>query len=36
LAELMREHLRSGGLIIAATHGAIGLERTRELKLGSA
>lgn len=36
LAELMRDHLHAGGMIIAATHGAIGLERARELKLGSA
>ena len=36
LAELMREHLDKGGMIIAAAHGAIGLERARELKLGSA
>jgi len=34
LAELMRTHLAGGGLIVAATHGAIGLERARELKLG--
>jgi heme exporter protein A len=34
LAELMREHLAGGGLIVAATHGAIGLERARELKMG--
>jgi heme exporter protein A len=36
LAQLMRAHLRTGGMIIAAAHGAIGLERARELKLGSA
>jgi heme exporter protein A len=35
LAELMRRHLHSGGLIVAATHGAIGLERTRELRMGA-
>jgi heme exporter protein A len=34
LAELMRAHLAAGGLIVAATHGAIGLERARELRLG--
>jgi heme exporter protein A len=34
LAELMRAHLASGGMIVAATHGPIGLERARELKLG--
>jgi heme exporter protein A len=36
LAELMRGHLAGGGMIIAAAHGPIGLERVRELKLGSA
>lgn len=36
LAELMRGHLAGGGMIVAATHGAIGLERARELKLGPA
>ena len=36
LAELMREHLGKGGMIIAAVHGAVGIERARELKLGSA
>jgi heme exporter protein A len=35
LSELMREHLASGGMIVAATHGAIGLDRARELKLGA-
>jgi heme exporter protein A len=34
LAELMRRQLTSGGMIVAAAHGAIGLERARELKLG--
>jgi heme exporter protein A len=34
LAELMRGHLAGGGLIVAATHGTIGLERARELKMG--
>ncbi len=34
LAELMRGHLAGGGMIIAAAHGPIGLERARELKLG--
>jgi heme exporter protein A len=34
LADLMRRHLTSGGMIIAVTHGAIGLERARELKMG--
>jgi heme exporter protein A len=36
LAELMRTHLAGGGLIVAAAHGPIGLERARELKLGPA
>ncbi|MDB5580595.1 MAG: transporter involved in cytochrome c biosis, ATPase component CcmA [Bradyrhizobium sp.] len=34
LAELMRAHLTGGGMIVAAAHGPIGLERARELKLG--
>ena len=34
LAELMREHLASGGLIVAATHAPLGLERARTLRLG--
>jgi heme exporter protein A len=34
LAELMRAHLGSGGLIVAATHGPIGLDTTLELRLG--
>jgi heme exporter protein A len=36
LAELMRVHLTTGGMIVAAAHGPIGLERARELKLGQA
>ena len=36
LADLMQRHLASGGMIIAAAHGAIGLTRARELKLGEA
>lgn len=36
LAELMRDHLAGGGMIVAAAHGPIGLERARELKLGDA
>jgi heme exporter protein A len=35
LAYLMREHLTGGGVIVAATHGPIGLERPRELHLGA-
>ena len=34
LAGLMRNHLAGGGMIMAATHGSIGLERARELKVG--
>ena len=34
LAELMRGHLAGGGIIIAATHGPIGLDAPRELRLG--
>jgi heme exporter protein A len=34
LADLMRAHLAAGGLIIAATHGPIGLQKTQELRLG--
>jgi heme exporter protein A len=35
LADLMRAHLSGGGLIVAATHGPLGLERTKELKMGA-
>ncbi len=35
LSELMRTHLDGGGLILAAAHGAIGLEGASELRLGS-
>ena len=34
LAVLMRQHLAGGGLIVAAAHGPIGLERAKELPLG--
>jgi heme exporter protein A len=34
LSEIMRDHLAGGGIIVAAAHGAIGLDRARELKLG--
>ena len=34
LAELMRGHLAGGGMIVAAAHGPIGLERAKELALG--
>jgi heme exporter protein A len=36
LTELMRAHLATGGLIIAATHGPIGLGQTPELRLDQA
>jgi heme exporter protein A len=36
LSDIMRDHLAGGGIIVAAAHGAIGLERARELKLGAA
>ncbi|MGA3308726.1 MAG: heme ABC exporter ATP-binding protein CcmA [Xanthobacteraceae bacterium] len=34
LSELMRAHLASGGLILAATHGTLGLNGAQELRLG--
>jgi heme exporter protein A len=33
LAELMRSHLAGGGLIVAATHGPLGLDGVKELRL---
>ena len=33
LADLMRQHLATGGLIVAATHGPLGIE-AKELRLG--
>jgi heme exporter protein A len=36
LAEIMQAHLAGGGIILAATHGALGLENARELRLGDA
>lgn len=36
LSDIMRDHLARGGIIVAAAHGAIGLDRARELKLGAA
>jgi heme exporter protein A len=35
LTNLMREHLAGGGIIAAATHGSIGLDGARELRLGA-
>ena len=34
LAELMRAHLSGGGLIVAATHGPLGLDGAKELRIG--
>jgi heme exporter protein A len=34
LTDMMRGHLASGGLIVAATHGPLGLDKTLELRLG--
>ena len=36
LSEHMRSHLKEGGIIIAATHGALGLEPTAVIALGEA
>jgi heme exporter protein A len=36
LATVMRKHLRSGGLIVAASHGPIGISGARQLRLGRA
>jgi heme exporter protein A len=36
LAGLMRKHLRSGGLIVAASHGPIGIPSAKQLRLGRA
>jgi heme exporter protein A len=36
LTGLMRQHLSGGGIIVAATHGPIGLDGTKELRLGEA
>jgi heme exporter protein A len=35
-ARIMRTHLDGGGMIVAATHGPLGLEDARELRLGPA
>src|SRR5262249_50594190 len=34
LAQIMRDHLAGGGMIVAATHGPLGLESAKELRLG--
>jgi heme exporter protein A len=36
LVELMRAHLSGGGLIMAAVHGPIGLDKAGELRIGGA
>lgn len=36
LAALMKAHLAGGGLLVAATHGPLGLDDARELRLGGA
>lgn len=36
LAEFMREHLAGGGIIVAATHGPVGLDHPRELRMRTA
>ena len=36
LAGFMRTHLAEGGLILAASHGSIGLDGAQELRLGQA
>jgi heme exporter protein A len=36
LADLMRAHLAAGGLIVAASHGPIGIAPSAELRLGVA
>jgi heme exporter protein B len=33
LAQIMRDHLASGGIIVAATHGPLGIDGARELRL---
>lgn len=34
VAGLMRDHLAQGGAILAATHGPLGIEGTREVRIG--
>ncbi len=36
LADLVRTHLAAGGLVVAATHVALGFEAARELRLAPA
>jgi heme exporter protein B len=34
LADIMHDHLAAGGIIVAATHGPLGIEGAQELRLG--
>ena len=36
LLGLMQAHLAGGGIIVAATHGPLGLDGAKELRLGTA
>jgi heme exporter protein A len=36
LADLMKSHLAGGGLIVAAAHSSIGLDKAQDLRLGEA
>jgi len=36
LTEIMRQHRAGGGIVLAATHGPVGLEAAKELRLGEA
>jgi heme exporter protein A len=36
LVEIMRAHLKSGGILVAAVHAPLGLDDARELRLGAA
>jgi heme exporter protein A len=36
LADFMKVHLDDGGIILAAAHGSIGLDKAQELRLGAA
>lgn len=35
LGDIMRAHLEGGGILVAAAHGALGLDGAQELKLGA-
>ena len=34
LAAIMQAHLKGGGILVAAVHGALGLDGAQELRLG--